>query len=88
MAQERRVLTTEKDTDGDILALGGTFGRVSKMDAINQIESGTYTYFVARMNGDRKDVRVVEDSSVRDGKYLRSDHDVTTSDNLDNLPDL
>lgn len=78
-----------KDPDGDIVELGvrrtsgrGQWtGRKSSAEAIEDIESGD-TYHVINENG--PEVIVVDDP---DGKYLRSDPDAKTQNNLDNLSD-
>ena len=82
---DRRVTRTGKDGDGDITALCGSesWGRVTKRQAILDIERGTHVYYVHEV-APRVDVRVVQE---RDGgKYLRTVSDKTSQNNLDNLP--
>lgn len=83
---DRAVRQTRKDRDGDILALcnpGNYWSPRSKANAVNDIESGIHTYYVPWTNG-RTEIRVVNGSN---GKYLRTDRDNTTRNNLDDLPD-
>lgn len=83
---DRAVTHTRKDRDGDILALcntGSVWGPRLKADAIRDIESGTHTYHVPWTDG-RTTIRVVNGQS---GKYLRTDRDNTSRNNLDDLPD-
>jgi len=80
---EREVIKTAKDKDGEIVALCNQFkgwSPVSKEEAIKQIESKLYTYFVELTNLGRVHIHVV------DGKYLRTDLDRTTRNNLKDLP--
>lgn len=55
----------------------------TKQDAIQDIENGIHTYYVPWTSG-RTEIRVVQGSN---GKYLRTDRDSTTKNNLDDLPD-
>ncbi len=83
---DRPVRKTRKDADGDILALcndGSNWSPRLKADAIQDIESGTHTYHVPWNDG-RTEIRVVNGPT---GKYLRTDRDKTTRNNLDDLPD-
>lgn len=83
---DRAVRQTRKDRDGDILALcnpGSTWSPRLKQDAIRDIESGAHTYHVPWTTG-RTEIRVVNGPN---GKYLRTDQDSTTRNNLDDLPD-
>lgn len=79
MPRARTVKATGKDGDGDIISLNGAFGTVSRAEAIRQIESGKAAYQV----GDTP-VGVV---NGQNGKYLRTQADGRTRNNLDNLPD-
>ena len=84
---DRPVSQTRKDTSGDITALchpGESWSPRSKNDAINDIDSGTHRYYVDWPGGKRTWIRVVNGPS---GKYLRTDRDDTTRNNLDDLPD-
>ncbi len=74
---------TGKDPDGDITALCGDWGRRSKAEAISDIENDTHTYYV-QAGTRRSDAHVVDGTT---GKYLRSDPDPSSANNLDNLPD-
>jgi hypothetical protein len=83
---DRAVRQTRKDGDGDITALcnpGSYWSPRQKHDAIRDIETGAHTYHVPWVDG-RTEIRVVNDPK---GKYLRTDRDNTTKNNLDDLPD-
>ena len=77
----RQVTRTGK-TSGDITALCGGWGRANKTEAIRDIETGTHSYFVHEITPPTA-VSVVNGPN---GKYLRSDADRTSKNNLDNLP--
>lgn len=79
----RRVTKTGKDRDGDITRLCGTWGTAAKHQAISHIENHTHRYYVQDNLGRRADVHVVAGPT---GKYLRTDPNSNSSDNLDNLP--
>jgi hypothetical protein len=81
---DRRVTSTGKDNSGDITSLCGSWGSQSKASAIIDIESGTHRYYTHASNGAEADVEVVNGAT---GKYLRTDPDKTTADNLGDLPD-
>ena len=83
---DRAVRKTKKDSDGDILALcdsGSTWAHRLKADAIRDIELGLHSYHVQWTNG-RTDIHVVQGPT---GKYLRTDRDSTSRNNLRDLPD-
>ena len=83
----RQVTRTGKDRDGDITKLcngGAAWSPRPKAGTISDIESGTHNYFVRWSNGVETDIHVVNGPS---GKYLRTDRDSTTKNNLDELPD-
>ena len=83
---DRAVRKTRKDADGDILALcddGSAWSPRLKADAINDIDSKTHTYHVP-WTGGRTEIHVVDGPH---GKYLRTDRDNTSKNNLDDLPD-
>lgn len=83
---DRAVFKTGKDSDGDITKLcneGQMWSPRMKADAISDIENGIHTYYVPWQTG-RTEVRVVHGPN---GKYLRTDRDNTTRNNLDDLPD-
>lgn len=82
----RQVTRTGKDRSGDITSLckpGEIWSPRFKRDAINDIESGTHNYYVSWPEKSTE-IRVVNGST---GKYLRTDRDSTTRNNLDDLPD-
>ena len=83
---DRAVRKTGKDSDGDITRLcdeGQSWSPRRKADAIHDIENGIHTYYVPWKNG-RTEIRVVNGTN---GKYLRTDSDNTTKNNLDDLSD-
>lgn len=82
---DRAVYKSGKDRDGDITSLcGSMFGSVPKATAISHIESGLHSYHVPLTNGTKARIDVVPGAS---GKYLRTNWDGTTRNNLDDLPD-
>lgn len=84
---DRQVTRSAEDRDGDITALcapGAFWSPRKKWDAISDIENGTHTYFVHQPGTTRTTVRVVNGAN---GKYLRTDPDPSSKNNLDNLPD-
>lgn len=83
----REVRKTGKDRNGDITKLcddGQWWSPRLKTDAIRDIESGVHQYYVPWKSG-RTRIHVVNDPVK--GKYLRTDRDNTTRNNLDDLPD-
>ncbi|MGU3423014.1 MULTISPECIES: DUF3892 domain-containing protein [Methylobacterium] len=83
---DRAVRKTRKDAQGDITALcddGEVWSPRDKQSAIYDIENGVHTYYVPWTSG-RTEIRVVHGQH---GKYLRTDRDQTTRNNLDDLPD-
>ena len=80
-----QVTGTGKAIDGDITALcgGWTPNRVSKQAAIGHIEGGATRYYTA-IGQMTTYVKVVNGAT---GKYLRTDSDNTTRNNLLDLPD-
>jgi Protein of unknown function (DUF3892) len=75
--------------DGDITSLyndGSSWSPVSKAQAIRDIENDGHTYHVPWTSG-RTEIRVVVDRMVGGGKYLGTDRDDTSRNNLDDLPD-
>ncbi len=84
---DRQVTRTRKDTEGDILALcnsSSSWSPREKQDAISDIENKIHTYFVLWNGGQRTEIKVVNGST---GKYLRTDSDATSRNNLRDLPD-
>lgn len=82
----RPVRKTGKDADGDITKLcnqGDAWSPRSKSAAINDIETRTHDYYVPWKSGSTP-IRVVNGPN---GKYLRTDRDQTSKNNLDDLPD-
>jgi hypothetical protein len=83
---KREVTRSRKDRDGDITALcnpGASWSPRQKRDAINDIESGVHQYFV-KVNAQEVSINVVKGPT---GKYLRTGRDMTSKNNLDDLPD-
>jgi hypothetical protein len=82
---DRRVRQTGKDR-GDITSLcngSEVWSPRQKADAISDIEGGLHRYYV-REEGDGAWVKVVDGPT---GKYLRTEADSSSKNNLDNLPD-
>ncbi len=83
---DREVTKTGKDRYDDITSLcnpGSFWSPRSKADVIRDIESGDHTYYV-QWSTKRTNIRVVHGPT---GKYLRTDRDDTTRNNLLDLPD-
>ncbi len=84
---KRYVRATGKDRQGDITRLcnaGDYWSPRSKADAIGDIETGAHSYWVNWANYPETQIRVVQGAT---GKYLRTDRDTTSRNNLDDLPD-
>ena len=84
---DRDVTRSRKDRDGDITALCNPTAAWSprqKASAITDIETGLNRYFVPWSDGARTQIRVVNGPT---GKYLRTDKDNTSKNNLDDLLD-
>ena len=83
---DRQVTRTGKDRDGDIIKLcsSASWSPRQKADAIRDIDRGTHRYFVRWSDGMETTIRVVNGLA---GKYLQTDRDQTTKNNLDDLPD-
>lgn len=82
---DRAVRKTGKDRYGNITSLcndGDYWSPRLSADAIRDIESGLHTYYVPWTSG-RTEIRVVNGPG---GKYLRTDRDGTSKNNLDDLP--
>lgn len=85
---KRIVTATSKDKDGDITELCtniGWWGKVTKEQAIDDIESGTYEYY-ARGEFSPRDSKI-EVVNGHLGKYLRTVRDGIQGNNLDELRD-
>ena len=83
---DRRVTRSRKNSDGDITALCNTgeyWSPRAKADAIRDIDNRLHSYYVLS-NGQRVNIHVV---NGQNGKYLRTDPDKTSRNNLDDLPD-
>ena len=83
---KRYVTATRKDVNGDITALcnsNAPWSPRSKSSAIYDIENGVHEYCVLWSSSLETQIRVV---AGRFGKYLRTDRDQTTHNNLDDLP--
>lgn len=81
----RYVERTGKGDNGDITKLcgEGVWSPRSKSEAISDIENGVHSYAVSWPEK-KTDIHVVNGEH---GKYLRTDRDETTKNNLDDLPD-
>jgi hypothetical protein len=65
----------------------GTSWRLPIDTAVRMVESGRFWLFVrAEVDGVAKDVGLVVDVSERGRKFLRTEADTTTVNNLDSLP--
>lgn len=83
---DRRVTHSRKNCGGDITAIGTPglyWSPRAKADAVSDIEPRIHTYYV-QWPEKRTEIRVVNGAT---GKYLRTDRDNTTRNNLDDLPD-
>lgn len=83
----RPVTHTRKDRYGNIIGLGNptqTWSVRSSAYCIRDIESGTHQYYVPWTTGSTW-IRVVQGAN---GKYLRTDRDNTSRNNLDDLPNI
>lgn len=84
---KRYVRATGKSSQGDITKLcnsGDFWSPRSKAEAINDIESGLHQYWVNWTHYPETQIKVVQGPT---GKYLRTDRDNTSRNNLDDLPD-
>lgn len=82
MMASRHVTGTGKD-QGDITALCGNFGRVSKATAIHDINNGIHRYYT-NVGGLPANIRVVTVNGIQ---HLTTHPDGYKPNNLDNLPD-
>jgi hypothetical protein len=82
---DREVSQTAKNDSGEITGLckpGAWWSPRSKEDAIRDIDSGDHTYHV-QWPEKRTEIQVVDGKT---GKYLRTNRDGTTRNNLFDLP--
>ena len=87
MSLKPYVTATGKDRDGDITALCNSAESWSpqyKAAAIRDIEYGNYEYWVRWDSGCETQIHI---ACGPNAKYLRTDRDNTTKNNLDDLPD-
>ena len=77
-----QVTGSGKDQDGDITSLCGSWGRTSKAQAIREIEGRVHRYYVAEAS---PAVSVKVRTRGRT-KYLTTEADGRSRNNLDNLP--
>jgi hypothetical protein len=83
---ERKITNSIKDSSGNITAIcnpGEWWSPKTSEEAIEEIEEMLYSYHVI-LNGEKVDIKVVHGET---GKYLRTDPDKTTKNNLDELPE-
>lgn len=83
----RYVIRSGKDKDGDITKLcnsGETWSPRSKANAIRDIEDKVHEYYVHWNDGQKTIIKVVNGAN---GKYLRTQRDGSTKNNLDDLDD-
>ena len=84
---QRQVTKTGKDRDGDITSVchpGAYWSPRSKLDTIRDIETGEHQYYVPWTHSEPTLIRVVDGPN---GKYLRTDRDKTSKNNLADLKD-
>ena len=82
---DRQVKATGKNEDGDITSLcndGADWSPRASADAIRDIDNNVHTYHVGS-GSSRVDIHVVDGDN---GRFLRTDPDRTTTNNLDELP--
>lgn len=77
------IIRDSSDPDRRIDSVGGSGWTKSEDAVIEEIDNRTDSYFV-NVNGNQVDVVVAEREG---GKYLRTDPDQTTENNLLSLPD-
>ena len=84
---KRYVTQSGKNRDGDITRLcnpGQSWSPRNKADVIADIDGSVHEYWVNWTNAPETKIRVVTGAG---GRYLRTDRDTTTRNNLDDLPD-
>ena len=88
----REITCVCKDSDGDIIAIGGKGGwKHSKEEAIRNIKRKICKYYV-NVRGQQVQIHVVEENRDMLGllnpiKYLRTNRDNTQVNNLGDLPE-
>lgn len=83
---DRRVRKTGKDKNGNIISLcngGESWSPRKEADAIYDIENGLHRYYVNE-EGYESVIRVITRSNGT--KFLRTDADAVSKNNLGNLP--
>jgi hypothetical protein len=83
---ERKVTHSRKDAFGNIIKLcnpGEWWSPRNSNEIISDIKESLYTYFVI-VDGQKVQIKVINGTM---GKYLITDPDKTTKNNLDDLPD-
>jgi len=75
---------THQDRHHRIQAIGGNWGKHTEDQAISNIERGVNSYYTTG-GGQEANVKVQKHSSGK--KYLITDKDTTTRDNLLSLPE-
>lgn len=86
MMVERKVTKSRKDTVGNIVGLCNPdewWSPRNSNEIISDIEGVLYSYYVI-VEGQKVEIKVIKGIM---GKYLRTDPDKTTKNNLDDLPD-
>lgn len=71
-----------KERHERIVSVGGDWGKVSTEEAIRHIEYGTYSYYVKVGSNESKVIVATRLGT----KYLKTEADTTTVDNLLSLP--
>jgi len=83
---ERQITNTKKDSSGNIVSFcnpGEWWSPRSANEILYDIEEAMYLYFVI-IDGQKVEIKVITELTR---KYLRTDPDKTTKNNLDDLPD-
>lgn len=82
---ERQITNTKKDSSGNIVMLCNPvewWSPRSASEILYDIEEAMYLYFV-RVDGQKVEIKVINELTR---KYLRTDPDKTTKNNLEDLP--
>lgn len=66
-----------------IQAIGGSWGKETQPTAVSQIEKGTHSYYVKVGLSDANVIVAIHNGN----KYLKTNRDTTTVDNLLSLPE-